>query len=115
MKRYYPAAETLAGMAEHAEGSYILYSEHEAIIKRQAAAAINGMNAAKAISSGQVQQAYRLNRESSPEALESERSANAILTEENERLKQLIRRVIEWEPAFPVESGLLDELAAATR
>lgn len=33
---------------------------------------------------------------------------------ENEHLKQLIRRVIEWNPAFPVESGLLDELAAAT-
>jgi hypothetical protein len=33
---------------------------------------------------------------------------------ESERLKALIRRVIEWDPAFPVESGLLDELAAAT-
>lgn len=32
---------------------------------------------------------------------------------ENEHLKQLIRRVIEWDPALPAESGLLDELAAA--
>lgn len=29
MKRYYPAAETLLGMAEHPEGDYVLYSEHE--------------------------------------------------------------------------------------
>jgi len=91
MKRYYPNADTLAGMTEHPEGSYMLCSEHESIIKRQAAAALAGMDAAKAISSGQLQQAHRLNRESSPEALESERSANALLTEENERLRGLMK------------------------
>jgi hypothetical protein len=32
---------------------------------------------------------------------------------EKEKLRALVRRVIEWEPAFPVESSLLDELAAA--
>jgi nitrogen fixation protein FixH len=48
-------------------------SEVDAVLKRQAGAAIAGMNAA--------------NRESSPEALESERSANAVLTAENERLR----------------------------
>lgn len=32
---------------------------------------------------------------------------------ENEKLRALVRRVIEWEPAFPVESNLLDELATA--
>jgi hypothetical protein len=34
---------------------------------------------------------------------------------EIERLRGLINRVIEWKPAFPVESGLLDELAAAVK
>jgi hypothetical protein len=31
------------------------------------------------------------------------------------KLRALIKRVIEWEPAFPVESTLLDELAAAAQ
>lgn len=31
------------------------------------------------------------------------------------KLHALIQRVIEWEPTFPVESSLLDELAAAVR
>lgn len=95
MKRYYPAADTLAGMLEHPEGSYVLYAEHEAIIKRQAAAARAGMDAATAISYGQLQQAHRLNGESSPEALESERRANAILTEENGRLRRLLVRATD--------------------
>jgi Tfp pilus assembly protein FimV len=54
--------------------------EVDKVLKRQASAAIAGMNAATAISAGQVQQAHRLRAESSPEALESERQANAILT-----------------------------------
>lgn len=35
------------------------------------------------------------------------------LIEEIERLRSLIQRVVEWDPAFPVESSLLDELAEA--
>lgn len=61
--------------------AYYLASEVDAVLKRQASAALAGMNAATAISSVQVQQAHRLRAESSPEALESERQANAILTE----------------------------------
>lgn len=57
-----------------------LASEVDAVLKRQAAAAIAGMNAATAISRGQVQQANQLRAESSPEMLESERQANAVLT-----------------------------------
>jgi TolA-binding protein len=58
-----------------------LASEVDAVLKRQAAAAITGMNAATAISSAQVARARQLRAESNPEALESERRANAILTE----------------------------------
>lgn len=57
-----------------------LASEVDAVLKRQAAAAVAGMNAATAISRGQVQQAHRLRAESNPEALEAERAANSILT-----------------------------------
>jgi hypothetical protein len=66
--------------------------EVDAVLKRQASAAIAGMNAATAISSGQVQQAHRLRAESSPEALESERRANAILTDRIAELEKSHQR-----------------------
>lgn len=56
-------------------------------LKRQGAAALQGMTAAKAISSHQLETARRLHAESSPDALESERQMNAQLTEENGRLR----------------------------
>ena len=67
---------------ERPEGEFIRFEDHEAIIRRQANAAISGMNAAKAISSNDLQRAARLRAESSPDALESERQANAKLTQE---------------------------------
>jgi uncharacterized protein YcbK (DUF882 family) len=67
-----------------------LASDVEVVLKRQAAAAIAGMNAATAISAGQVRQAHRLRAESSPEALESERQANAILTARIAELEKLL-------------------------
>lgn len=74
-----------------AEGGYVyLVTDVDAVLKRQAAAAIAGMNAATAISAGQVQQAHRLRAESSPEALESERQANSILTERIAELEKLL-------------------------
>lgn len=66
---------------------FYLASDVDAVLKRQASAAIAGMNAATAISAGQVQQAHRLRAESSPEALESERQANAILTARSAELE----------------------------
>ena len=77
--------------------AYYLASEVDAVLKRQAAAAISGMDAAKTISSVQLQQAHRLRAESSPEALESERQANAILTERVAELEQALRAVVEVE------------------
>jgi predicted nucleic acid-binding Zn-ribbon protein len=56
-------------------------------LKKQAAAAKMGMDAATAISSQQLLQAAKLRAESSPDALESERAMNAILTAELEQLK----------------------------
>jgi chromosome segregation ATPase len=60
-------------------------AELERGMKIQAAAALNGMNAAKRISVGQLAEAKKLQAESSPDALESERAANALLTERAER------------------------------
>lgn len=73
---------------ESEQGIYYRVSDVDAVLKRQASAAIAGMNAATAISSGQLEQAHRLRAESSPEALESERQANAILTERVAELEQ---------------------------
>jgi cell division protein FtsB len=56
-------------------------------IKRQSSAAISGMDAAKAISSAQLERARRLRAESSPDALESERAMNDTLTRENNDLR----------------------------
>lgn len=70
-------------------------TEVDEVLKRQAAAAISGMNAAKAISAGQVLQAHRLRAESSPEALESERQANAILTNRIAELERILRRIVD--------------------
>lgn len=75
-------------MPDHGTLSFYLASEVDGVLKRQASAARAGMNAATAISSGQVEQARRLRAESSPEALESERQANAILTERVAELEQ---------------------------
>jgi hypothetical protein len=73
------------------EERFYLASDVDAVLKRQAAAAVAGMNAATAISSGQLQQAHRLRGESSPESLESERQANAILTERIADLENELR------------------------
>lgn len=56
-------------------------------IKRQAAAAKTGMDAATRISSVQLEQARIARAESSPDAIDSERNANAVLTGEVERLR----------------------------
>lgn len=56
-------------------------------------AAPRGMDAAKAVSSGQLAEAARLRAESSPEALESEREANAVLTRENDELRAEVARL----------------------
>lgn len=56
-------------------------------LRRQAAAARAGMDATTRASSIRLDLAEKARAESSPEALASERSANAILTEENARLQ----------------------------
>ncbi|RUR26799.1 hypothetical protein ELY33_16970 [Vreelandella andesensis] len=60
---------------------YVRKDVHDAIIKRQASLARMGMNAAKEHGSHMEAAAKRLHAECNPEALESEREANALLTE----------------------------------
>jgi hypothetical protein len=78
MKRFYAPFPLM----ESPQGEWIRLEDHEAIIRRQASAARSGMDAAKTISNHQLETARRLKAESSPDALESERQANAKLTQE---------------------------------
>ena len=56
-------------------------------LKETKAAALSGMDAAKRTSTIQLDLAQKARAESSPDALASERAANAVLTEENEALR----------------------------
>lgn len=70
-------------------------AELEYLLARQAKAAIRGMDASKAVASSNLEQAKRLHAESNPDALESERAANALLTEriaELEEREQVLAR-----------------------
>lgn len=69
------------GMDASEAVEYVRKDVHEAIIKRQANAAKTGMDAAKRHGSHMESEAKRLHAECNPEALESEREANAKLTE----------------------------------
>lgn len=67
---------------------YLRKDVHEAIIAKQANAAKQGMDAAKKVAGSNLEQAKRLHAESNPQALESERAANAALTELAAKLEQ---------------------------
>lgn len=62
-------------------------------LEKQARAAKTGMDAAKAGASAMQENARRMLAESNPDALASERQANAILTAENERLREELRQI----------------------
>lgn len=72
-----------------AGGDVYMADEVDEVLKRQASAALAGMDAAHTTSRAELKAAQRLRGESSPEALESERQANAILTARVAELEQL--------------------------
>lgn len=71
-----------------------------ALVESTKRAALAGMDAATSASTIRLEEAARLRAESSPEALASERAANALLTDENERLRFTIARLeVQWNDA----------------
>lgn len=74
------------GMGPGEAVEYVRKDVHDAIIAKQARAASQGMDAAKKVAGSNMEQAKRLHAECNPRALESERAANALLTE---RIAQL--------------------------
>ncbi|SNY95517.1 hypothetical protein SAMN04488142_0017 [Halomonas sp. hl-4] len=88
---------------------YVRKDVHDDIIKRQASSAKIGMNAAKAVAGSYLEQAKRMYAECSPEALESEREANAQLTERIAQLEQ------ERDTLAYRNTGLIQQCRAAER
>lgn len=70
---------------------YIRADAHQEIIDRQARAATLGMNAAKMSAEIMERNAKMMLAESRPEAIESERAANAILTDRVEELETMVK------------------------
>jgi len=70
---------------------YIRADKHQEIIDRQAKAAKMGMDAAKKSASIMERNAKKLLAESNPDALESERAANAVLTDRVEALETMVK------------------------
>lgn len=98
---------------------YIRADKHQEIIDRQARAAKMGMDAAKKSAGVMERSARKMLAESNPEALESEREANAVLTDRIEELETMVkvfRGCIETR-AFPKQGSrchkLIHELVGA--
>ena len=81
---------------------YIRADKHQEIIDRQANAAKMGMDAAKKSAQVMERNAKKMRAESSPEVVESEREANAMLTDRVEKLTGLLSELFLAFP--PVQS-----------
>nr|WP_289114040.1 hypothetical protein [uncultured Halomonas sp.] len=91
------------GLVKECQAQQEQIAELKNALTRQAKAAQQGMDAAKAVASSELEQAKRLYAECSPEALESEREANAKLTElvaELERERDAYRAAEEHQIAL---------------
>lgn len=70
-------------------------AELELALQKQAKAALHGMDAAKASGTAMIKAATEMQSQLKPELIESERQANAVLTQENEKLHQQIEQLRE--------------------
>ena len=70
-------------------------AELELSLQKQAKAALQGMDSAKRVSSKMLNDAKQIQSSLKPELLDSERQANAVLTEENGKLHQQIEQLRE--------------------
>ena len=79
------------GMDSAEAVKYIRADKHQEIIDRQAKAAKIGMDAAKKSAEVMERNAKQMRAESSPEVIESERAANAMLTDRVEELETMVK------------------------
>jgi len=90
-----------------AHEQFMQLAAKDAELKKVQSAARMGMNAAKSHGVAALAQAEKLSAEISPDAIESEREANKLLTDENERLQaelaqcrqaiDVLRRIKAWD------------------
>jgi len=83
---------------------YVRADKHQEIIDRQARAAKMGMDAAKKSAAIMERNAKQMRAESSPEVIESERAANAVLTDRVEELETMVKVFRNC-----IETGVLPE------
>ena len=76
---------------ERGDAKYVRADIHEEILEKQSKAAIAGMDAAKLAASKMEKEAKRLYAECNPQALESEREANAVLTDRVAELERMVK------------------------
>lgn len=95
-----PAPDEYCDPAEAVK--YVRADKHQEIIDRQAKAAKMGMDAAKKSAAIMERNAKQMRAESSPEVIESERAANAVLTDRVEQLTGLLSELILVFP--PIQS-----------
>lgn len=87
---------------QYAGGSMILLEAADEIaslrqqIQRQAKAAKMGMDAAKKSGAAMYEHGRKMLKESNPDALESERAANAQLTDELDQSRKIIAHLVEY-------------------
>lgn len=74
---------------------WLRLGELDTTIARQANSARMGMDAAHAVGRDQLMRGLRLEAENSPSAVNSEKAANAFLTDENERLSRRVEELQE--------------------
>lgn len=99
------------GLREFAEVANVKIAKLERAIETQRRAFVSGMDAAKQISSHQLATARKLHSEAKPEQLENERLANAVLTDEIERITDLwADRGIELLVAAKVQAQLRETI-----
>lgn len=88
--------DTLQKFAQRIEQPHLQrIAELELALQKQAKAALLGMDAAKANADAMLKAATEIQSQLKPELLDSERQANAALTEENENLQQQIEQLRE--------------------
>jgi len=102
MERSLGTTPMKARLIKTARAAHSLKEENEFLkktLERQTRSYQAGLQAAQMVSSHKVQVAKRLHAESSPEIVDSEREANVLLTEENEKLRavyEAARRVLRF-------------------
>lgn len=108
LERIDSAAKVANAARENLNAKDARIAELELALQKQAKAALHGMDAAKASATAMLKVATETQSQLNPELLNSERQANARLTEENEKLQKQIEQLREALNRLLYSSGVVD-------